>query len=427
MTLARKYPALIAGTAIAALALTACGGSGFEDDTSSPSAETSTSSDAGESAAPTNLTVMIGSSGDAETDAVTAALEAWNAETGNTAELVVASDLNQQLSQGFAASTPPDVFYASTDLFGGYVANGALEPYGDQLSNKDDFYPSLVDNFSADGTFYCAPKDFSTLALIINEDAWTKAGLTDADIPTDWASLEKAAKALTTGDQVGLSFGPEYQRLGVFMAQAGGSLMNPDGTEAVIDSPENVKAIEFVQKMLKDGVLKYPSAIDTGWGGEAFGSGRAAMTIEGNWITGALKNDYPDMKYKVVELPAGDAGKATLQFTNCWGIASDSKAKEASVDLVEYLTTSDQQLKFSEAFGPMPSVASAKDGFSALYPEQQAFVTSADFAQGMPTLQGTNDVIGDFNSQLEGLADVDATKLLQSFDENLQAIIDEQK
>jgi multiple sugar transport system substrate-binding protein len=424
MTHLRKYPALVAGTAIIALALTACGGSGFEDP-AEPTGE-NTSTDAGEDAGPAKLTVMIGSSGDAETDAVQAALDAWNNESGNTAELVVASDLNQQLSQGFAASTPPDVFYASTDLLGGYAANGTLEPYGDKLSNKSDFYPSLVENFSVDGTFYCAPKDFSTLALIINEDAWAEAGLSDSDIPTDWASLEAAARTLTTDDQVGLSFGPEYQRLGVFMAQAGGTLTNADGTEATVDSPENIKAIEFVQSMLSEGILKYPSAIDTGWGGEAFGSGRAAMTIEGNWITGALKNDYPDLKYKVVELPAGDAGKGTLQFTNCWGIASDSQTKDAAISLVEFLTETDQQLKFSEAFGPMPSVASAQDGFAELYPEQQAFVTSADFASGMPTYPGTGDVIGDFNAQLEGLATANAENLLKSFDENLQAIIDEQ-
>ncbi len=36
------------------------------------------------------------------------------------------------------------------------------------------------------------------------------------------------------------------------------------------------------------------------------------MTIEGNWIKGAVKNDYPDLKYKTVELPAGPKGKGTL-------------------------------------------------------------------------------------------------------------------
>ena len=48
---------------------------------------------------------------------------------------------------------------------------GSLQPYGDELGNADDFYESLRDNFTIDDTFYCAPKDFSTLALVMNTAA----------------------------------------------------------------------------------------------------------------------------------------------------------------------------------------------------------------------------------------------------------------
>ena len=58
------------------------------------------------------------------------------------------------------------------------------------------------------------------------------------------------------------------------------------------------------------------------------------MTIEGNWIAGAMTHDYPNVKYKVVPLPAGPAGKGTLQFTTCWGIAAASKNKAAAMQLV---------------------------------------------------------------------------------------------
>ena len=71
--------------------------------------------------------------------------------------------------------------------------------YGDQLDMKSDFYDGLVKTFTYDDKFYCAPKDFSTLALIVNTDLWTKAGLTDADVPKTWADLETVAKKLTTG------------------------------------------------------------------------------------------------------------------------------------------------------------------------------------------------------------------------------------
>lgn len=413
---ATALTALLAG---GALALAACGGSGFGD-------EPTTNSTDGAGAEGGEITVLIGSSGDAETDAVNAAVAAWSEQSGTAATVTVASDLPQQLSQGFAAGSPPDVFYVSTDNLAGYAANGSLLAYGDQLDNVDDFYPALVESFTHDGEFYCAPKDFSTLALVINTDAWEAAGLTDADVPTDWAGLADIAARLTTGDQVGLTFGPEYQRVGVFMAQAGGGLLAEDGTTAVADSPENAEALEFVQQMLRDGVLAFPSAIDSGWGGEAFGTGRAAMTIEGNWIVGALGNDFPDVPYRVVELPAGPAGQGTLQFTNCWGIATDSPNQGAAMDLVQFLTSTEQQVAFADAFGVMPSVESAAESFRQTYPEMTAFLDSVEFAVGTPTVQGATDVIGDFNGQIEGLANADVAAMLASVQTNLQAVLDAQ-
>lgn len=416
MRTTRTMTALL-GTAL--LFLAACG-SGFEDDagTEPPAQGDDGDAPSGE------LSVLIGSSGDAETDAVTDAVAAWSEESGMDASVQVAADLNQELSQGFAAGSPADVFYASTDQLAGWVANGSMHPYGDQLEATGDFYPSLRENFTVEDEFYCAPKDFSTLALVINSEAWEQAGLGEADIPTDWDGLRSAAETLTTDDQVGLSFGPEYQRLGVFMAQAGGGLLNEDGTEAIVDSPENVQALEFVQEMLNEGTLAYPSAIDTGWGGEAFGSENAAMTIEGNWVIGALQNDYPDLDYQVVPLPAGPAGEATLQFTNCWGIAADSPNVDAATELVEFLTTTEQQVTFAEAFGVMPSVESAGDDFRNLFPEQEAFLDSADFAVGMPTIRGAADVIADFNGQIEGLASADVEGMLASVQTNMQAVVD---
>lgn len=49
---------------------------------------------------PAKLTIMIGSSGGAETDAVKAAAATWSKKSGDTATVVVASDLGQQLGQG---------------------------------------------------------------------------------------------------------------------------------------------------------------------------------------------------------------------------------------------------------------------------------------------------------------------------------------
>lgn len=406
-------------TASTALVLAGCG-QGFDDggggSGGAPDGELTSSED--------SLTVLIGSSGDAETDAVNEAVAAWSKESGVDAEVVVASDLSQQLSQGFAGGEPPDLFYLASELVAGYAGNGSLKPYGDQLANKDDFYPSLVQNFTVDGDFYCAPKDFSTLGLVINKGLWDAAGLTEADIPTTWDQLADVAAKLTKDGVVGLSFGAEYQRLGSFMAQAGGQLVSDDGTTAVADSPENLEALTYVQEQLNAGSFAYATVdLGAGWGGEAFGKQQSAMTIEGNWISGAMTNDYPDVDYIVAELPEGPAGKGTMQFTNCWGMAADSPNQKAALDLVEYLTSTEQQLAFSKAFGPMPSIQSAAEQWSADNPQYVAFLAGADYAKGVPTTDGIASVITDFNSELESLKTGDPQEMLSTTQSNIEAII----
>lgn len=397
-----------------ALALSACG-SGFSSDSSTSGGKLTSSNK--------SLTVMIGSSGDAETKAVTDAVASWSKSSGTGAKVIAANNLDQQLAQGFAAKKPADVFYLSTGSLAGYASNGSLLAYGDQLKNKSDFYPSLVKNFTYDGKLYCAPKDFSTLQLIINDDDWKAAGLTKADYPKTWDQLDSVAKKLNADGRTGLVVSGQYERLGAFMVQAGGNLMNDSSTKATANSDANVKALDFAKQMLNDGAMKFAADVGAGWGGEAFGKNLGAMTIEGNWISGAMQSDYPNVKYTVVPLPEGSAGKGTLQFTNCWGIAADSPNQKAALDLVEKLTSKSDQLGFAKAFGVMPSIQSAASEWKKLYPQFVPFLDAASYAKGVPTVKGASDVIADLDSKIGQLKTSDPRTILDSTQKNLEALL----
>jgi multiple sugar transport system substrate-binding protein len=402
-----RAAALVAASAAVAL-LAACSGGGSGDG----------GGDSGQ-----EITILFGSSGDAETAALTSAAEAWAETSGNTVEVVAASDLNQQLGQGFSGNNPPDLFYMGWDQFQTYAGNGFLEPYAADMPNAGDFYPALVDTYSFDDTFYCEPKDFSTLGLVINTDLWAAAGLTDADIPTDWDGLTAAATKLTANGVTGLSFAQEYARIGVFMNQAGGQIV--DGDTVTADSSENAEGLAYVQSLLAAGALKFPADLDAGWGGEAFGLGKAAMVIEGPWINGALANDFPDVNYQVVELPAGPGGQSTYTFSNCWGVPAGSETLDATKDLISFLTSDEQQLAFSEAFGVIPSTEAAAATYAEQYPENAAFVAGNDYAVSPVSFAGAAEAIADFNASLAGLATADPSALLATFQENLQAALDE--
>ena len=145
-------------------------------------------------------------------------------------------------------------------------------------------------------TFYCVPKDSSTLALEINTDD-VEHGRADQRQPPDHVGQARLRRQ-------GADQGPRHRpcpwsnsldRVGAFFAEAGGSYMNKSDTGFAFNSPQDVQALTYLQGLAKKGYLKFTpgDGVDAGWGGEAFGTGLAAMTVEGNWIIGAMQSDYP--------------------------------------------------------------------------------------------------------------------------------------
>jgi multiple sugar transport system substrate-binding protein len=408
--------AAVAATASLALLTAACGGGGFDNGSSSSAAPTAEKG-------PVALKMLIASSGDAETAAVKAATAAWAKSSGNTVDVQVAQDIKQQLGQAFAGGTPPDIFYTDAARFPDYAKAGALFAYGDQVKDPEDFYAPLKATFTYEDKFYCAPKDFSTIALEINSKAWKAAGLTDGDIPTTWDELHAVAKKLTNGKQTGLAIGDTRDRIDAFMVQNGGGIISQDGKTVTASSPQNVQALAFVKTMLADGSAKYPKQLDSGWAGEAFGKGKAAMTMEGNWIKGSQKNDYPDVDYQVAELPQGPKGKGTLLFTQCWGIAAKSTHHAAAIDLVNSLTSVESQLAAADAFGVMPSRQSARAQYEQKFPEDKAFIAGGEYGQGPVNKPGFDSVLADFDTGLQGLATGDPKTILDSLQKNAEAAL----
>ncbi|MGW2874086.1 extracellular solute-binding protein, partial [Kitasatospora sp. NPDC001225] len=158
MATSRTLAAAAVCAAVALGAVTGCSSSGgFGDSTAKQS-----------SGGKQDLTVLIATSGEAETAAVKAATAAWAQQTGNSVTVQIASNINQQLGQALAGGTPPDLFYVNSDQFANYAKGGSLYAYGDQIPDAADFSEQLRKAFSNDGKLTCLPKDSSTLGLAIS-------------------------------------------------------------------------------------------------------------------------------------------------------------------------------------------------------------------------------------------------------------------
>lgn len=370
------------------------------------------------------LTLMFGSSGPAETKAVNEAAAAFTKQSGIKVNVVVASNLPQQLAQGFAGGQPPDVFYLDPISFQSYAAKGVLDPYAQALPNKNDFIPAEKAAFTYKGQFVCDPKDGGPLSLYINTTEWKQAGLTSKDIPTNWSQLQSDAKKLTGHGHPGLVIDASHSELDEFFYQNGGSIFNPAGTKVTLDSAANVQALSYVKSMLSAGTLKFPSQLNAGWSGEAFGEGKAAMIIVGNWLQGAMQADYPKVKYQGYPIPTGPTGtKATLSFTNCWGVPKSSQNLAGAVDFVKFLTSPAQEMRFAKEFGPLPSLSTLTSAYDKQFPQQAFMLAEMNYAHPDIALGSSTQALAAFDSALGQLGSNSPASILSKAQANLQAVV----
>jgi multiple sugar transport system substrate-binding protein len=310
-------------------------------------------------------------------------------------------DYDTTLQTAIAGKNPPDVFYVDSFKFPDLLKAGALDNGEGKIEKADDFYPSLRAAFTADKNFYCPPKDFSTLALQVNTDMMKAAGIEKA--PTTWDELKAAAQKMTTSDQVGIVVPNDFARLIAFVYAAGGSVISEDASKMTINSPESKAAVDFYTGLVAEGYGKKPADLDSGWPGEAFGKGKAAMAFEGNWMIPFLKDNYPDLKYTVVEMPAGPKSKATMAFTVCYGVASAAaggKNQDAAWKLVNYLTGEEGMKAWTDLGLAMPTRASLKDGWLKTFPNLEPFLAGAEYARGWQFTTGFNDVLKSINDDM---------------------------
>ena len=96
-----------------------------------------------------------------------------------------------------------------------------------------------------------------------------------------------------------------------------------------------------------------------------------------------------------------------MAFTQCWGVAAASDQQEAGVDFVNFMTAPEQQVALANAFGVMPSRASAADAFLADNPDFEPFIAAAEYARAQVSLPAFAPVLVEFDAQLLALSNGD--------------------
>lgn len=279
--------------------------------------------------------------------------------------LPIPDKFQDKMKAQMAGGTAPDVFYVDDQLMNAFAGSGQLMPLDDYMSqagvSRDDFITALMTIFTQDSKTYALPKDWGTLGLIYLPEAFQAAGV---DEPTDswtWDDLRTAAKAISdAGTYKGFCMGADWARFAPFVFSNGGSFASEDNTTATLDTPEVKEMATLVSDMYTEGSLVKPADVGASWCGEAIGKKLVAMTTEGGWMVNFMKQNYPDVEWKAVQIPNGPKTRADIIFTNGIGVNAATQYPNAAAAFAIYLTGEENQgeiVKTGFAYSTHPSQA----------------------------------------------------------------------
>jgi multiple sugar transport system substrate-binding protein len=282
-----------------------------------------------------------------------ASIEGFNKKfesQGLTAKLVeFPADAQQQRNQFVqrqeAKSGECDVFSADVVWTAEFAAQGWLydmTPYIE--GRKDEFIPATLDTITYDEKYWGAPDTSDAGFLYYHTDDVP-------EVPATWQAVyEDAAK------KDGIVYqGAAYEGLTCAFLEiayaAGGKALSDDGTKSEFDSPENLKALQFMVDGIKNGAA--PKAVTTYMEEEArrsFESGR--VTYMRNWpyafAAGKKNKNAPD--FDVAPFPPFDGGgTGGILGGHNDVISVYSENPGGALALVDYRTSmEDQVTKMSE-------------------------------------------------------------------------------
>ncbi|MCS6843779.1 MAG: sugar ABC transporter substrate-binding protein [Caldilineales bacterium] len=256
----------------------------------------------------------------------------------------IPADFQTKLKAMMAGGTAPDVFYVDDQLMTAFGPTGqllALDPYiAEAGASRADFIPALLTIFTLDGKTYGLPKDWGTLGLVYLPEAFQAAGIPEPTPAWTWNDLKAAAEAIQkTGKYGGFCMNADWARFAPFAFGNGGAYATDDFSAPLLDTPAVIEAAKFVTDMKKAGTIVTSSDVGAGWCGEAIGKKLVGMTYEGGWMVNFMRQNYPDVVWKAVELPAGPKGKASVIFTNAIGVNASTKFPRAAAALTIFLTS----------------------------------------------------------------------------------------
>jgi multiple sugar transport system substrate-binding protein len=264
---------------------------------------------------------------------------------------------NQFVQRQEAKSGECDIFYSDVVWTAEFASQDwlyDLTPYVE--ARKSEFIPATFDTATYEGKTWAVPKQSDAAFLYYRTDQVDSAPATwqevyDLAAKNDGIVYQGAAYEGLTCDFLEIAFA------------AGGKVLSDDGKKAEFDSPENLKALQFMVDGIKNGAAK--KSVTTYMEEQArraFEAGRATFMRNWPYAYSIGKANKKAPKFEVAPFPTFEGGgKAGILGGHNLVISAYSKNPGGSLALIDYLTNEEAIKRDATDYSLAPVLESVYD------------------------------------------------------------------
>ena len=265
----------------------------------------------------------------------------------------------------------PDIYYSGFHLFPelattlskrsqAVVLDKFLQSEGTSF-RKDNYLDSLIELGIFNGKVLGLPVNASNPIVYFNNDLLKKAGVNPESFPTTFDGIIALAGKINdpasgvNGMAYDVHGWPDGWLFEAAITQAGGSLLNPEGTDIAFDGPVGLAALQTFRRFVTDGGMQM---IDWEQSRQQFGAGKIGIFFSTpahlTQITGYVSGKYD---LRTTRFPISDPAKGRIPTGGnaVLMMAKDPEKQQAAWEFIKFMTGPDAQKVIVEMTGYLPT------------------------------------------------------------------------
>jgi multiple sugar transport system substrate-binding protein len=267
----------------------------------------------------------------------------------------------------------PDVMQQDYSRFDEWQKRGLLEPLDSYVANKtldlSDVAKPIIDSGKLDGKLYAVSLGSNSYSMMLDVDAFKRAGVALPPQDWTWDDLEKIALQIHQKLGIfGIGGGFEIEELAWKSTQLANdhNLFSPDGKSlGYTDDTVLVNTLKLLQRLIKAGAAPTYAENQANFGGasknvqqDAIVSGKAAIeSVWSNQVVAVSTAAGPGRNFAVVHLPRLKRGGTAANFlkpSQFFSVTSQSQNKAEAAKFISFFTNSIEANKILKAERGVP-------------------------------------------------------------------------